>query len=50
MNQELLTLYPKGLWDIFGHICDAPHPSKHETAVVKWYKEWFSVFINEKSS
>ena len=40
MNQELLNLYPKGLWDIFGHICDAPHPSKHETAVVKWYKEW----------
>ena len=40
MNQELLTLYPKGLWDIFGHICDAPHPSKHETAVLKWYKEW----------
>ena len=24
MNQELLNLYPKGLWDIFGHICDAP--------------------------
>ncbi len=40
MNNELLTLYPKSLWENFGHICDAPHPSKHEEAVVKWLLSW----------
>ncbi|MCR4965414.1 MAG: aminoacyl-histidine dipeptidase [Bacteroidales bacterium] len=40
MNQELLNLYPHDLWENFGHICDAPHPSKHEEAVVKWLKSW----------
>lgn len=40
MNKDLLNLYPKDLWENFGHICDAPHPSKHEEAVVAWLKSW----------
>ncbi len=40
MNNDLLALYPKTLWENFGHICDAPHPSKHEQPVVEWLKSW----------
>lgn len=40
MNNELLKLYPHDLWENFGNLCDAPHPSKHEEAAIKWLKSW----------
>ncbi len=40
MNNELLKLYPHDLWENFGHLCDAPHPSKHEEAAIAWAKGW----------
>ncbi|MBQ3740269.1 MAG: aminoacyl-histidine dipeptidase [Bacteroidales bacterium] len=40
MNQELLKLYPHDLWENFANLCDAPHPSKHEDAAIKWMKQW----------
>lgn len=40
MNTELLKLYPHDLWENFGHLCDAPHPSKHEELAIKWMKQW----------
>jgi dipeptidase D len=40
MNKDLLKLYPHDLWENFGHLCDAPHPSKHEGEAIKWMKSW----------
>jgi len=40
MNVELLKLYPHDLWENFGNLCDAPHPSKHEEAAIKWLLSW----------
>lgn len=40
MNTELLKLYPHDLWENFGNLCDAPHPSKHEEAALAWAKGW----------
>lgn len=40
MNQELSKLYPSKLWEIFANICNHPHPSKHETKLVEWMKNW----------
>lgn len=40
MNTELSKLYPNDLWDNFAHLCNAPHPSKHEGEAIKWMKEW----------
>lgn len=40
MNTELLKLYPHDLWENFGNLCDAPHPSKHEEAALAWAKSW----------
>ncbi len=40
MNKDLLKLYPHDLWENFANLCDAPHPSKHEDAAIKWMKQW----------
>lgn len=40
MNTELLKLYPHDLWENFGNLCDAPHPSKHEEAAIAWMLKW----------
>ena len=40
MNKDLLKLYPHDLWENFANLCDAPHPSKHEEAAIKWMKQW----------
>ncbi|MBR4218239.1 MAG: aminoacyl-histidine dipeptidase [Bacteroidales bacterium] len=40
MNQELSKLYPSAVWDCFAHICDNPHPSKHEGKILAWLKKW----------
>jgi len=40
MNSELSKLYPSKLWDCFANICAIPHPSKHETKILEWLKNW----------
>jgi dipeptidase D len=40
MKQDLSSLYPSKLWDIFAGICAIPHPSKHEEKILVWLKEW----------
>ncbi|MDR1112205.1 MAG: aminoacyl-histidine dipeptidase [Bacteroidales bacterium] len=40
MNKELSGLYPGKLWECFASICAIPHPSKHETEILTWLKEW----------
>ncbi|MDO5577618.1 MAG: hypothetical protein Q4F84_11130, partial [Fibrobacter sp.] len=51
MNQ-IQDLEPKLLWKHFVNICSAPHPSKHEEAVVAYIEQFakqnnFQVHIDE---
>lgn len=38
MNNK--DLKPKLLWNNFKHICDIPHPSKHEEEIITWLLDW----------
>ncbi|HBX51150.1 MAG: cytosol nonspecific dipeptidase [Bacteroidetes bacterium RIFOXYA12_FULL_35_11] len=40
MANELSNLYPKPLWEIFGQICNIPHPSKNEAKIIQYAKEF----------
>lgn len=36
MNTQIRTLEPKALWNRFADICNIPHPSKHEAAIIEY--------------
>lgn len=40
MNEEIRTLQPQIVWNLFGDICSVPHPSKHEDLLIALLMEW----------
>lgn len=40
MSRVLSNLEPKALWEIFEDICNIPHPSKKEEAIIEYVKKF----------
>ena len=41
-QQQLATLQPNIVWDLFLQISQIPRRSKHEEKIREWVKEWAS--------
>ena len=49
MNESILKLAPKGVWEEFKGILNVPRPSKKEEKMVAYLEKWVNDFVRQRS-